>query len=207
MNRGQSAAGRDFEYCAAPTPLASASAIEGCAVEVSIAALHQRVNRVSSVAAVALRAKAVERGHHTLESDFEDHTTGAVNALGARPSDLGRSIQVAVAALHQPGLRVSAVATVGLRAKAVKQGVRSIGGDLDDRAATLGVNAETGVLVVPAPVGCHIEIAVARVQPRGIRTSAVARRPLKTIEVGKALCRRCNGGRSAKHQGDASDLQ
>ena len=138
--------------------------------------------------------------------DFEDRTAGPVKAFGTGPAHFGGSIEVAVATLHQHGLGISAVAAVGLRAKAVEHGERSARGDLEDRAAAVVADA-VAILVGSAPKSRSVEIAVAGVQQPGFRIGAVAWRSLKVVERGQDLCRRRNGGRGAEHEEDASHLQ
>ena len=71
-------------------------------------------------------AKAVQRGQRAAGGDFEDR------AIAVGPATGGCPVEVPVGGLHQPGVRVDAVAS--RLAEAVQRGQRAAGGDFEDRA-------------------------------------------------------------------------
>ena len=99
------------------------SALDGCSVEVSVAALNQRAIGIAAVGAI----EAMQRGQSAAGGDFEDRAT----VVG--PSS-GPAVEVPVAGLQQRCVRTAAGRAIPLRAKSVDHGRGAAGGDAENSA-------------------------------------------------------------------------
>jgi len=102
--------------------LRAGPAITRSAIEDLAGSLYKRSLRKSSVSTVRLRTKAVQSGQRSRRSDLEDRPAGRLGALriGARPSAVGSSIEVSIAALNHL-IRPPSVRAVWQRAKVIQR--------------------------------------------------------------------------------------
>ncbi len=169
VQRDQRACRGDLEDRA----IAVSPALDGCSVEVSVAALDQRAVGSETVGAI----EAMQRGQRAAGGDFEDHAT----VVG--PSS-GPAVEVPVAGLQQRSVRTAAGGAIPLRAKGVNHTRGAAGGDAEDRT----------IAVASAQWGNPIEVAIAALQQSS--TGVLADGKSKTIQSieGAAV------GRDLKHR-------
>ena len=91
------AAKTDPKHGAAPAvAIGAGPALDGCSVEIAVAALHQPGLWIASV--VGRADKGVQSRVGAAGADPKH------GAVAVRPAEKGRSVEIAVAALHQPGI-------------------------------------------------------------------------------------------------------
>ena len=126
--------------------------------------MHKPATWLTSVRAV----EAVQCGQRAAKGDFEDRA-GPVG-----PSREGRAVQVSVAALCQPGLRLVSVGTAGLRAKGVQDGYGSPSRDFED-CSNIGGSAHKSRTV---------QIAISRLQQCWEWLASIVRMPRESMKGG-----------------------
>ena len=117
-----------------------------CSVQLSTGRLDDPGDFAASVTALALSAKAKQRGERTLRRNLEDC------ALKVGPAGVCRAIKVSVCALKQPRVGAVAVGAAALGAETVQGCQRTLGSDFED-----GAIERPGITAIKR---CPIKIAV-----------------------------------------------
>ena len=165
-------------------------------------AVSRSLEREAAVRAVGLGAKAVQRGQRALGCDFEDRATADIakdwkkDTVEVSPAKRCCPVEVPIAGLHQPGVRVGAVRAV----EAVQCGQRALGGHFEHRATAL----VTGV-VSSTKLGCPVEVSIGALDERCNRISAVSL--VEINQSGEGLRTRGNRRRGTEYKGDADHFR
>ena len=139
VQRRQHAAGGELEY----GPLVLGSADDSCAVEVSIAGLHQRRLWQGTIGATCFGTKAVQRRQLAARCDLEYSSSANASTV------VGFTVEVTVRGLRKP-LGIRAVSAVGLGAEVVKNRVDALRGNSKKRSE----------IAVASIHGCAIKVAI-----------------------------------------------
>src|SRR5580700_181419 len=95
--------------------------------------------------------------HNTLRSKTEDCPRIAA------PARVGCPVVISIIRKDQPGVRISAIRTIAVSAKAIQRGNAAARGHLEDRAPVVG----------PAQFGCAVKVAIAGLDHRSQRNLAI----------------------------------
>jgi len=147
----------------------AAPALVGAPVKAAVGGLDQRGVRELAVSAATCGTKAVQRSQRAVGSDFED---GAAQVGAAA---VGCTVEIAADGLHQPRGRIGAVSAPTYRTEAVERGQGSAGGNLEDRAATVGPALGRGPVKVAVTGLQQLAVGELAVRAPCLRTEAVER--------------------------------
>src|SRR5580693_5140587 len=128
------------------------AALQGTSIEIAVATLDHTGFGIGAVAAAA--GKGVQNRLDPARRELEDR------AVAARAALIGRSIEIAVAALDHAGIGMFAVVAPG---EGIQNRLGPARCDLEDRAKAVGA----------AEIGCSVEVAVAALDQTGIGSLSV----------------------------------
>ena len=160
IQSGQRPIGADFEHGAMPAVVERAAAVSR-AIEIAVAALHQPGLGISAIIAAGEEYKLVSAPLVLILNTVPEPFV---------PPAVSRAIEIAVAALHQPGMGICAIIAAG---EGIQTGQRPIGADFEHGARA----------VRAAVVSRAIEIAVAALHQPGLGICAIIAVPVKEYKL------------------------